>query len=132
MLRGRKTDPLARRAAVGIGAGRVAIGLGTLLATDAALRVLGFAEVGAAGRSLARLAGARDLVLGVVTIAVRDDPAKLCAATRLGAALDAADAAAFSVALRDPATADAGARGVASGAAAALAGAWATHRLSAR
>jgi hypothetical protein len=132
VLRGRKTDPLARRAALGIGAGRVAIGLGTLLATDAALRVLGFAEVGAAGGALARLAGARDLVVGVATIAVREDPEKLRAVTKLGAALDAADALAFSVALRDTATADAGARGVASGAAAALTGAWAANRLSAR
>jgi len=124
-----KTDPLARRAALGIGAGRIAIGLGTLLATDPALRALGFAEVGAGGRALARLAGARDLVLGAATIAVREDPRKLRAATALGAALDAADAVAFALAPRDPETAEAGVRGVLAGAGAALAGAWAARRI---
>jgi hypothetical protein len=128
--RRRQSDPLARQAALGLAAGRVAIGVGTLLATDAALRALGFAEVGPAGRVLARLAGGRDLALGLATIAVRDDPAKLRIATALGAALDAADAVAFSAATRDPETADAGIRGVLSGAAAAAAGAWAARRLS--
>jgi hypothetical protein len=128
--RRRKSDPLARQAALGIGAGRVAIGLGTLLATDPALRALGFAEVGAGGRALARLVGARDLIVGAATIAVRDDLAKLRALTALGAALDAADTCAFAVATRDPETAAAGVRGVVAGAAAAVAGAWAARRLS--
>jgi hypothetical protein len=128
--RRRRTDPLARQAALGIGAGRVAIGLGTLLATDPALRALGFATAGPQGRALARLAGARDLVLGVVTIAVHDDPAKLRAATAFGAALDVADAVAFSVATHDPETAEAGVRGLVGAAVAALAGAWAARRLS--
>lgn len=130
MLRRRKSDPLARQAALGIGAGRVAIGVGTLLATEPGLRALGFGEVGAAGRALARLVGARDLVVGIATIAVRDDPAKLHAATTLGVALDAADAVAFSIATRDPETADAGVRGVVVAGAAVAAGAWAARRLS--
>jgi hypothetical protein len=129
VLRRRKSDPLARQAVLAIAAGRVAIGVGTLLATAPALRLLGFAEVGASGTALARLAGSRDVAIGLVTIAVRDDRAKLRQASLLAAAVDAADAVAFGLATRDRETADAGVRGLGAGAAAALTGAWAARRL---
>ncbi len=129
MGRCRKSDPLARGAVLAVAAGRVAIGIGTLLATRPALRGLGFAETDASGTALAKLAGGRDLALGLVTLAVRDEPAALRAAALAAAALDAADAATFALAGTDPRTRDAGVRGFVSGAAAAGLGFWAWRRL---
>lgn len=128
-LRRKSENPFARHAALAIAAGRVAIGIGTIFATEPALRVLGFRAPGTAGLALARLAGARDLAFGLATIAAREDPDRLRALAGAGAALDAGDAIAFAAAARHPETADAGARGLASGAIAALAGAWAARRL---
>lgn len=113
-----------------IGAGRVAIGVGTLLATRPALRALGFTETDAAGSALAKVLGARDLALGVLTLAARDDRDALRAAALAATALDAADAVAFSFALGDPETRQAGVAGFVTAAAATLAGAWAWRRLS--
>lgn len=129
MLRGRRIDPLGRRTALAIAAGRVAVGAGALLATGPALRALGFAEADPGSRALARLAGSRDVAIGALTIAARDRRRALAFATALSAAVDAADATVFGVAGREPATRRAGAIGAASGAAAALAGAWAARRL---
>lgn len=130
MARRRPIDPLGRQAALAIGAGRVAIGLGTLLATRPGLRALGFAETDATGTALAKVVGARDLALGLVTLAAREDRSALRAAALAGTALDAADAAAFSFALGDPETRQAGVTGLAGATAAVLAGAWAWRRLS--
>ncbi len=93
------------------------------------LRALGFDETGPAGTALARVLGARDLALASVALAARDDRAALRTATLAAAALDAADAAAFLVALRDPATRQAGIRGVLFAGGAAAAGFWAARRL---
>ena len=112
-----------------IAVGRLAVGAAALLATRPALRGLGFAETDSSGLALAKLAGGRDLALGAVTLAVRDDPAALRAAALAAAALDAADAATFALAGAGPETRDAGIRGLASGAAAALLGLWAYRRL---
>ena len=129
MLRRRQPDPLARQAVLAIAAGRIAIGVGTLLATRPAIGALGFGETDSSGLALAKLAGGRDLALGAVTLALRDDPAALRAAALAGAALDGADALTFILATGDPETRRAGLNGVLSGGAAALAGLWAWRRL---
>jgi hypothetical protein len=123
------SDPLGRQAVLAIGAGRLLIGAGTLFATRPALRGLGFAETNSSGLALAKLAGGRDLALGALTLAVRDDPAALRTVALAGAALDGADALTFTLAIGDPETRRAGLSGLLSGGAAALAGYWAWRRL---
>jgi hypothetical protein len=112
-----------------IAAGRVAIGVGALLATRPALKALGFAEVDAPSLALGRIAGGRDIALGLLAVAARDDAASLRTAALAAAAVDATDAIVFGIAARDPQTRRAGLGGVASGSAAALAGTWAGRRL---
>jgi hypothetical protein len=75
------------------------------------------------------LAGGRDLALGALTLAVRDDPAALRAVALAGAALDGADALTFTLAIGDPETRRGGFGGLLSGGTAALAGYWAWRRL---
>lgn len=130
MARRRQIDPLGRQAALAIGVGRVAIGVGTLFATRPGLRALGFAETDATGTALAKVVGARDLALGLVTLAARDNCDALRAATLAGTALDAADTAAFGLALGNPETRKAGVTGLLGAGVAVLAGAWACRRLS--
>ena len=73
LARSRKPDPLARTAVLGVAIGRTAIGIGALLATRPALKVLGFDASDTSARSLARIAGGRDIALGLLTFAARDD-----------------------------------------------------------
>ncbi|MFN8162587.1 MAG: hypothetical protein U0R26_01930 [Solirubrobacterales bacterium] len=129
MRRRRQIDPLGRHSVLAIAAGRIAIGTGALLATGPALKLLGFSEADAAGRALARLAGGRDIALGLLAVAARDDLGALRVAALTAAAVDLGDAISFGIAARDPAARRAGLSGVASGGAAALAGAWAWHHL---
>lgn len=129
MLRRARIDPLARDAVLAIAAGRIAIGVGALLGTRPALRALGFAEVDAAGLALGRLAGGRDIALGLLTLTARDDATALRTAALAAAAVDATDAICFGFAARDPVARRAGLGGVASGGAAAIAGLWAWQRL---
>jgi len=125
----RRSDPLARQAVLGIAAGRIAIGVGAMFVTGPALRALGFAEIDAAGTALGRIAGGRDIALGLLALAARDDRKALRAAALAGAAVDAADAVSFGIAARDPLARRAGIGGVVSGSAAAITGAWAWRRL---
>jgi hypothetical protein len=125
----RQIDPLARRAVLAIAAGRIGIGVGALFATRPALRALGFAEADAAGMALSRIAGGRDVALGLLALAARDDRGALRLAALAGAAVDAADAVTFGVAAREPVARRAGIGGIVSGSAAALTGAWAWRRL---
>jgi len=125
----RRTDPLGREVALTLAGGRVALGVGALFATQPTLGVLGFAETDGTGRALAKLAGGRDLALGLFTLALRDDRAPLRGAVLTAALLDGADAIAFGLAARDPAARRAGLGGVASGGLAAIAGLWAWRRL---
>jgi hypothetical protein len=129
VFRRETSDPLGRQAVLAIATGRLLVGAGALLATRPALRGLGFAETNSAGLALAKLAGGRDLALGALTLAVRDDPAALRAAALAGAALDGADALTFTLAIGDPETRRAGLGGLLFGGAAALAGCWAWRRL---
>jgi hypothetical protein len=131
MRRRQQVDPLGRRAALALGAARTGLGVGALFATRPTLKALLFGETDAVGRALAKLAGGRDLALGAMTLAARDDAATLRALVLAAAALDAADAIALGLAARDPDTRLAGLGGVASGGAAAVAGVWAWRRLGA-
>jgi hypothetical protein len=124
-----KIDSLARATALELAAARVAIGVGTLFATRPALGALGFGETDAPGRAMAKVLGARDLALGALTVASRGNRQALRAATLAGAALDAGDAAAFALAMRNPETRRAGVGGLLAAAAAAGAGFWAARRL---
>jgi hypothetical protein len=125
-----RIDPLGRQAVLAIAAGRLAVGAGALFATRPALRGLGFGETDSAGLALAKLAGGRDLALGGLTLAARDDPAALRAAALAAAVLDGADALTFTLAATDPSTRGAGFGGLLFGGAAAVAGLWAWRRLS--
>jgi hypothetical protein len=131
MLRSRKADPLGRRAALALAAARVGLGVGALFLTGPTLKALLFGEADAVGRALAKLAGGRDLALGLLTLAARDDPAALRQLTLAAAVLDGADAFSLGLAARDRETRLAGFGGVVSGGGAALAGAWAWRRLGA-
>jgi hypothetical protein len=128
--RSRKPDPLARAAVLGIAAGRIGIGVGAMLATRPALKALGFEAADTSTRALARIAGGRDIALGLLTFAVRDDRAALREATAVAAAVDLGDAISFAIAGRDPAAGRASVQGVLSGGAAAAVGAWAVRRLA--
>jgi hypothetical protein len=122
-------DPLGRRTALALGAARTTLGVGALFATRPTLKALLFGETDAVGRAMAKLAGGRDLALGAMTLAARDDAATLRALVLAAAILDAADAFALGLAARDPDTRLAGLGGVASGGGAAIAGIWAWRRL---
>jgi hypothetical protein len=128
--RPRGPDPLARAAVLGIAAGRIGIGVGALLATRPALKALGFEPANTQTRALARLAGSRDIAIGLLTIAARDDRVALREATAAAAAVDLGDAVCFAIAGRDPAAGRAAVQGILSGGAAAAVGAWAIRRLS--
>jgi hypothetical protein len=122
-------DPLGRQTALALGAARVGLGIGALFVTRPTLKALLFGETDAVGRALAKLAGGRDLAMGAMTLAARDDAATLRALVLASAVLDAADALALGLASRDPDTRLAGLGGVASGGGAAIAGFWAARRL---
>jgi hypothetical protein len=130
MRRRRKPDPLARAAVLGIAGGRIAIGVGALLATRPALKVLGFEASDTSARALARIAGSRDIALGLLTFAAREDRERLREATAVATAVDLGDAICFAIAGRDPAAGRAAVQGVLSGGGATVVGAWAIRRLS--
>lgn len=123
-------DPLARQAALEMAGCRVAIGAAGFLATGPALRGAGLGEANATARAVGKVAGGRDLALGLLTFAVRDDRRMLRTVTLAAALCDAADAAAFSFAAAEPETRTGGAIGALVGGGAALLGFWAFRRLS--
>lgn len=131
MRRRRKIDPRARRIALQIGGSRVAVGAGTLLATRPALRALGFQHPETTGVALARLAGGRDVALGALTLAAREDPRRLRTLLLASSACDVADAVGLGLSAGHPETRRAGIVGIVSGGAAAAAGFWAWRRLAA-
>jgi len=128
--RRRKPDPLARSAVLGIAAGRIGIGVGALLATRPALKVLGFDTSDTSARTLTRIAGGRDIALGLLTFAARDDRLALREVSAVVAAVDLVDTIAFAVAGRDPAAGRAAVQGILAGGSATVVGAWALRRLS--
>jgi hypothetical protein len=126
-----KIDPQARQVALGIGACRLAMGIGIFFATQPALRALRFGPTDASGEAVAKLGGGRDIAIGALTLAARDDRAALRRTLLLSSACDLADAVALGVSARRPETRAAGIGGVLSGGAAALAGLWTARRLGA-
>src|SRR4051794_21008414 len=129
MPRRSEPDRKARQVALQIGAGRVAIGLGIFLATRPALRTLRFGETDAKGEALAKLGGGRDIAIGALTLAARNDPQALKTTILISSACDLTDAVALGISARNPETRAAGLGGVLSGGAAAIAGLWAYRRL---
>jgi hypothetical protein len=115
---------------LGIAGGRIAIGVGALLATRPALRVLGFEASDTSARALARIAGGRDVALGLLTLAARDDRSRLRQAAAVATAVDLGDAICFGIAGRDPTAGRAAVQGILSGGGATVVGAWAVRRLS--
>jgi len=115
--------------ALALGGSRVGVGVAAFFMTRPSLRALGFDAGNATGRSLAKVLGARDLALGSLALAVRDDPSALRTVVLAASCLDLADAVAFGIAARDPETVRPGIIGVLSGGGAALTGFWAWRRL---
>lgn len=123
-------DQLARGAAIAIAVTRIGIGAGAFARTRPALRLAGFERPDASSVALARLAGARDIALGVVALTLRNDPARLSGATALGTAVDAGDVVAFGAALAGRDGIDRAAlRNLPVAGAAVLAGSWVAARL---
>ena len=110
-------------------AGRIAIGIGLLAAPEPALRALGFNDVDPSTVAVGRIAGVRDLVLGLVTLVSLEDRDRLRAATLANTLADAGDTLAFGVAL-GTSERTAGARGIMAALPAAVAGAWTAWRLT--
>ena len=94
-----KPDELARAMVLAVAAGRVAIGAGAFFATRKALALLGFEQPGGAAVALARLAGGRDIALGLHALRAGSDPERLREAATIGAFVDGGDAIAFAAAL---------------------------------
>jgi hypothetical protein len=129
MRRRRKPDPPARTAILAIAGGRIAIGVGAVLATRPALKILGFEASDTSARALTRIAGGRDIAIGLLTLAARDDRARLRETAAVAAAVDLGDAICFGIAGRDPAAGRAAVQGILSGGVASVVGAWAVRRL---
>ena len=120
---------LERLAALGLAAGRIAIGAGLWLAPRPSTRALGFSELDASGLALARIAATRDLVLGAWQLTALDRRDRLRGATIGAAVADGGDTLTFALALGDRRTRAAGLRGLPAAGAAAVAGAWLAGRL---
>lgn len=129
MFRRAEPDRKARRVALGIGAGRLAMGLGIFFATQPALRALRFGETDPQGEAMAKLGGGRDIAIGAMTLAARNNPEALRTAILVSSACDLADAVALGASARRPETRAAGIGGILSGGAAAVAGFWAARRM---
>jgi hypothetical protein len=123
-------NPAARREAVAIGAGRLLLGTAILAATRPALGGLGFTDPSDATVALARLAGGRDIALGLHALSAAGDRKRLREAVAIGALVDLGDAVAFGVGLRgSPQTRRTAMRNAPAGAVAAVAGLWVLRRL---
>jgi hypothetical protein len=125
-------DREAAAVAAVMGASRIAIGIGLALAPTSMLRALGFRAESPATTVIARIAGGRDVVMGVTTLLALGNRDRLAAASLANAAADAGDAATFAAALRAGGPLRlAGLRGVAAAAPASLAGLWVAWRCAA-
>lgn len=116
------------------GLGRIAIGVGLAVAPGRALAALGFRSPRPDTVTVARIAGGRDIVLGIVTLAALGDRDRLLAANLANAGVDAGDAliCASDLTGRSHGNREAAARGFGAAVPAALAGLWAAARLARR
>jgi hypothetical protein len=84
--------------------GRFVLGALCLLAPTLVLKLLGFPERSTTAKTFARMLGVRDLAVGLVILATREDAAIHRKALQAAALVDLGDLAAISLAgLRDPA-----------------------------
>lgn len=126
---GEPMDPLARSGAIAIAIARIGIGVATFGFTRKALAGLGFEDAAAPTVALARLAGGRDIALGLHALSVAGDRERLREATTLAAAVDAGDAIAFAALSADPEQRGTALKNAPLAAAAVVAGAWIRTRL---
>jgi len=123
-------DPLARSAALAIAGARLGIGIAAFGFTRRALPLVGIDEPGSSAVAFARMAGGRDLALGMHALAAAGDRDRLREATLIGALVDVGDAIAFGAGFRGTGEARRVAiRNAPLGVAAAIAGAWILSRL---
>jgi len=101
-LRRRSPDQLSKLIALNMIGGRAAIGTAALLATRPALGALGFDGDNSSARVLGRMAGARDIALGVQMAASLEDAGALREAALTGIVADGADALIFAAATSKP------------------------------
>lgn len=119
-----------RAVSFAMGAGRVAIGLGLIASPEIAMRMLGFPRYEPGTLVVSRIAGARDIVMGVATLLALGDRRRLAAAHLANAAADAGDAATFTAALASGGELRGTAvRGLSAAVPATIAGLWAAARL---
>jgi hypothetical protein len=130
MRRRRRPDPLSRAALGAIAGGRVAIGLGALLAPGPVLRSLGFDGGDPGARAVTRMTGARDLGFAALTFGSFAEREGLRRAALITGGADAVDCAAFgAAAARSEGTVPTLILSSLAGAAAAALSAWAAERL---
>jgi hypothetical protein len=98
------------------------MGTAILLATRPTVRRMGFGATDASGEALAKLGGGRDVALGAMTLAARNDRQALRAAILISGACDAADALSLGSTAHGPETRQAGIGGIVAGGGAAAAG----------
>lgn len=122
-------EPLERLLAIGLAAGRIAIGVGLWSAPRLSGRALGFGSLDGPALALARIAASRDLVLGAWQLSALGDRDGLRRATLGVAGADAGDALTFALALSSAETRTAGQRGLPAAGAATAAGLWLARRL---
>jgi hypothetical protein len=128
--RAQRGSPDVLLLAAALAAGRLAIGAGLMLVPGRTLEALGFDGPSETTVAVARLAGVRDVVLGVVEALAIGDRDRLRRSSLACAAADAGDVAVFASALTgESAVRRAGMRGAAAAAPAALAGLWVAWRL---
>jgi hypothetical protein len=111
--------------------GRLAIGVGLALAPRQALAALGFSDPAPSTIVVARLAGGRDLAMGLATLLARRDADRLGTASLTNAGVDLGDALTFSAALAagDEEVRLASIMGIAAAVPSAATGAWVARRL---
>jgi hypothetical protein len=125
----RRPDGLSRVAAGAMAAARAGIGAAALFAAGPALRSIGFEAESGSARALGRMAGARDLALAGLVAGGLGDRDRLRAATLAATAADAADAAIFIAAAREPSLRRASALSAPAALAAVYGGLWLARRL---
>lgn len=131
LRQGKRTPEGAERlVAIGLAAGRLAIGAGLWLAPGPASKALGFGSLDPKALALGRIAASRDLVLGFWQLRSLGSVEELRRASLAVAAADAGDALTFVLAAATGAEAgEAGVRGAAGAIPAAAAGFWLVRSL---